>query len=129
MQNTTDQARQLLLQELEEVKEQLADLNRQLEHRPDFGLGVGSPDIITWEMNLARRAQLEARIAEIEEALERSASGEYGRCEVCGNPIDPERLRILPHTLRCVRCASLPPDVEARLLASRSAQQRSVVTD
>jgi RNA polymerase-binding transcription factor DksA len=30
-------------------------------------------------------------------------------CELCGIPIDAERLRILPHTTRCVRCASLPP--------------------
>jgi RNA polymerase-binding transcription factor DksA len=51
---------------------------------------------------------LETRIEEIKEALERNESGDYGRCEVCGQTIDPERLRILPHTTRCVRCASLP---------------------
>jgi len=105
---------QQLSDELSEAKKQLATLNRQLEDRPDFGLGVGSPEIATWEMNLARRTQLEDRIAEIEEALERSESGDYGVCEVCGNPIDPERLRILPHTRRCVRCAALPPGMSSR---------------
>ncbi len=100
---------ELLLIELEQTKLQLAALDRQLQHKPDFGLGVGSPEIITWEMNLARRSALLERISEIEQAIERRASGSYGTCEICGAPIDRERLRILPHTRRCVRCASLPP--------------------
>ena len=113
MKRSWHKQRELLAQELEEARQQLAVLNRQLEHRPDFGLGVGSPDIVTWEMNLARRARLRERIAEIEEALERSTSGEYGHCQVCGALIDPERLRILPHTRVCVRCANLPPNMRA----------------
>lgn len=99
----------LLIDELDQTQEQLALLDRQLQHKPDFGLGVGSPEIITWEMNLARRSALLDRISEIEQAIERRAQGSYGACEVCGEAIDSERLRILPHTNRCVRCASLPP--------------------
>ena len=103
----------LLLEELDQTQQQLALLNRQLQHKPDFGLGVGSPEIITWEMNLARRSALLERIAQIEQAFERRASGSYGMCEICGTPIDAERLRILPHTKRCVRCAGLPPGSRA----------------
>jgi RNA polymerase-binding transcription factor DksA len=120
MQVSTQEPQSLLQHELNEAKEQLATLNRQLEHRPDFGLGVGSPDIITWEMNLARRARLQARIAEIEEALARNETGAYGQCEICGQAIDPERLRILPHTRRCVRCASIPPGTRAASREKRS---------
>ncbi|MEA3335376.1 MAG: TraR/DksA C4-type zinc finger protein [Chloroflexota bacterium] len=97
-----------LQKELKETREQLVTLDRQLRHRPDFGLGVGSPEIATWEMNLSRRAALRKRITEIEEALARSDSGQYGICEACGKGIDPERLKILPHTKRCVRCANIP---------------------
>ncbi len=104
----------LLLEELDQTQEQLAALDGQLQYKPDFGLGVGSPEIVTWEMNLARRAALLERIADIEQALARRASGNYGACEICGNPIDAERLRILPHTTRCIRCASLPPGGRAR---------------
>lgn len=103
----------LLLEELDQAQQQLTLLDRQLQHKPDFGLGVGSPEIITWEMNLARRSALLERIAEIEQALERRLSGSYGTCEVCGTSIDAERLRILPYTKRCVRCASLPPGSRA----------------
>ncbi|MCA9870125.1 MAG: TraR/DksA C4-type zinc finger protein [Caldilineae bacterium] len=101
-------AKELLQTELVQAKEQLANLDRQLQHRPDFGLGEGSPEIITWEMNLARRNVLTQRIEEIEQALERDSTGDYGICEYCGTEIDPERLRILPHTRRCVRCANIP---------------------
>ncbi len=125
MRNTTPKPQALLIKELEQAQAQLAELNRQLErHRPDFGLGVGSPNIITWEMNLARRDKLEARIADIEEALARSEAGDYGRCEVCGVAIDPERLRILPHTRRCIRCANLPARDRALLKKTRSASGR-----
>ena len=61
-------AKELLQTELVQAKEQLANLDRQLQHRPDFGLGEGSPEIITWEMNLARRNVLTQRIEEIEQA-------------------------------------------------------------
>ncbi|MEZ4768532.1 MAG: TraR/DksA C4-type zinc finger protein [Caldilineales bacterium] len=101
-------AQELLQTELERANEQLVTLDRQLQHRPDFGLGEGSPEIITWEMNLARRSVLMRRINEIEQALERDSIGVYGTCEFCGTEIDPERLRILPHTRRCVRCANIP---------------------
>ena len=104
-----------LMEELDQAKQQLVALDRQLQHKPDFGLGVGSPEIVIWEMNLARRGVLLERIAEIEQAIERRASGGYGICEVCGTEIDKERLRILPHTTRCVRCAGIPPGGRVRI--------------
>ncbi|WP_327287241.1 TraR/DksA family transcriptional regulator [Streptomyces sp. NBC_01198] len=39
-------------------------------------------------------------------ALERLERGEYGRCEVCGEPIPRERLDVLPAATTCVRCAA-----------------------
>lgn len=107
-------AQEVLMEELEEAKQQLIAVDRQLQqNRPDFGPGIGSPDIAIWEMNLVRKTTLEARITEIEDALEQCSSGSYGMCEICGAIIDPERLRILPHTTRCVRCAGHPHGLRA----------------
>lgn len=39
-------------------------------------------------------------------ALANLAGGTYGRCEVCGNPIPPERLEAVPGVTRCVNCSS-----------------------
>jgi len=49
-----------------------------------------------------KRLELEA----IEEALERLENGSYGLCEVCGQPIEPRRLEIMPETPLCRGCMS-----------------------
>ncbi|MFZ0050871.1 MAG: TraR/DksA C4-type zinc finger protein [Desulfobaccales bacterium] len=49
-----------------------------------------------------KRQELEA----IEEALQRLENGAYGLCEVCGQPIEPRRLEIMPETPLCRSCMS-----------------------
>ena len=49
-----------------------------------------------------KRQELEA----IEEALLRLENGNYGLCEVCGQPIQPKRLEIMPEAPLCRDCAS-----------------------
>ena len=49
-----------------------------------------------------KRQELEA----IEEALTRLENGTYGLCEMCGQPIEPRRLEIMPETPLCRNCMS-----------------------
>ena len=91
--------------ELGRAKEELAVINQKLEEKGDFGLGQGASTVYEWEINLALRESAEAKIKSIQVALERLDHGDYGHCEVCGQPIDPDRLEILPHTTLCVQCA------------------------
>jgi RNA polymerase-binding transcription factor DksA len=60
---------------------------------------------VRWEVDLALREDIKQRARQLEEALERLEEGDYGICESCGRPIDPERLEILPRTSLCVDCA------------------------
>jgi DnaK suppressor protein len=94
-----------LNQELAQAQQELELINRKLEDKGDFGLGEGASTVYEWEMNLGLRQTAEAKIESIEAALERLGDGHYGICEVCGQPIDPARLEILPHTTLCIRCA------------------------
>lgn len=62
------------------------------------------------EENMARLlARLDDRgkgeIEAIDRALARMASGDYGRCEVCGRAIPPARLQAMPEAETCVSCA------------------------
>lgn len=62
------------------------------------------------EENIARLlARLDDRgkreIEAIDRALARMASGDYGRCEVCGQGIPPARLQAMPAAETCVSCA------------------------
>ena len=45
-------------------------------------------------------------IYEIDEALRRIHQGTYGICEYSGEPIEKERLKVLPHARHCVRVQS-----------------------
>lgn len=56
------------------------------------------------EMTFAVRGLLVERANRLAEALDRVRSGEYGVCEVCGEPIAPARLRAIPEVTTCVAC-------------------------
>lgn len=48
---------------------------------------------------------LETRLAEVNLALEKMKEGKYGFCEKCGREIEPDRLKTIPETRVCHRCA------------------------
>lgn len=51
-------------------------------------------------------AQNEEQLLEdVEAALERIESGNYGHCELCGREISKERLDALPQASTCIECA------------------------
>ncbi|MGP3776980.1 TraR/DksA family transcriptional regulator [Streptomyces sp. SDT5-1] len=47
-------------------------------------------------------------LADVEAALERLATGSYGRCHRCELPIHPDRLTIVPQARYCTGCHSTP---------------------
>jgi RNA polymerase-binding transcription factor DksA len=62
------------------------------------------------------RSQVEAllqqarrRLTDLEDALERLRTGDYGRCERCGAAIAPARLAARPAARTCIRCATARP--------------------
>jgi DnaK suppressor protein len=97
--------REHLKRRLRETRDELAQLDERLEAKGDYGLGQGDPLIVRWELNLALREKVEEKIEQLEEALQRLDEGDYGICESCQQPIDPERLEILPGAILCVKCA------------------------
>ena len=50
--------------------------------------------------------QARGRLADLDRAIVRLREGTYGRCEVCGQPIAPERLAARPAARTCIACAS-----------------------
>ena len=47
---------------------------------------------------------LSGQLQEVESALDRLNSGEYGACANCGHSISSKRLRALPWATHCVDC-------------------------
>jgi DnaK suppressor protein len=49
-------------------------------------------------------AKEQEKLEEIDEALNRLQEGGYGRCVVCGRPIDEKRLLAIPEAKKCITC-------------------------
>ncbi len=61
-------------------------------------------DVYEREKTLAIIQTLENKLAGIDRALKAADQGSYGICEICGQPIDPDRLEFMPQTTTCVNC-------------------------
>ena len=57
------------------------------------------------EVDLAQSDMDTVELQAIDEALARLAQGRFGLCTDCGEAIPVARLRLEPHTLRCIDCA------------------------
>ncbi len=55
-----------------------------------------------FEEKSALMVPLEERLKQVEAALARLENGGYGKCRVCGNPIEEERLAVNPSAETCM---------------------------
>jgi DnaK suppressor protein len=78
-------------------------LKYELEADPE----EGDPDLYEREKTLALLRNLEEKLYSLSHALAMMDDGTYGRCEICGEEISPERLEALPYTTFCVKCKAM----------------------
>lgn len=67
---------------------------------PDAAIAVESGEILEC-IEQSALSELES----IDVALERIEAGTFARCDECGQPIQAERLRLVPHATRCWDCS------------------------
>ncbi len=79
-------------------REKSGDLSNYGIHMADHGT-----DSFDRDMALSMVSSEQDLIYEIDEALARMDSGTYGICEMTGEPIERERLKVLPHARHCVK--------------------------
>ena len=56
------------------------------------------------QKDLALNQNIDAMLAQIEDALEKIDEGTFGTCSRCGKSISPARLEALPYATLCVDC-------------------------
>ncbi|MFD3414522.1 TraR/DksA family transcriptional regulator [Streptomyces cyaneofuscatus] len=109
-----EEVRQRLLAEHADTSERVAALSRDFEaiveanalvavddeHDPE-----GSSTAFERAHVAALLAQAREHLAELDLAVERLESGDYGRCEMCGEPVPAARLEVRPAATTCVGCA------------------------
>jgi RNA polymerase-binding transcription factor DksA len=86
--------------QLSGIREARSSANDDDEHDPE-----GSTLSTEWSRAEGQRADAQRELADLDAARERIATGTYGRCASCGEPIPPGRLRLLPAAALCVPCA------------------------
>ena len=97
----------LLREKRESLKRQVAarldDVTIEMEPDDDAGLATSSfaADLAVSTLERERR-----ELREVELALHKMNTGEYGICENCETPIREVRLRALPWARLCIHCAS-----------------------
>ena len=91
-----------------EIEEQSAILpaydGTPTESRYGNHLADEATDTFEEEKALALRTHFVGELAEVEQALRKLETGDYGRCEQCGQAVDPERLEVIPYARLCVGC-------------------------
>jgi len=95
--------RQALEKERGRVQKEIDRIRIYLEDLRVAEDGV-DPDAAERMMSLSIMENLERRLQSIEYALSIVARGEDELCERCGQPIEPERLKVLPDTTLCIKC-------------------------
>jgi len=103
---------ELLRRRLEDERERLIErleTGCQVVGQRQDGSGHKSEDeAATESLESGRRLVLEKRLreqmAEVEQALHKLELGTYGLCDICGQPIAPERLEALPWANLCLSC-------------------------
>lgn len=87
------------------VVEMTDELSMYDQHCGDLG-----SDMFEREKDMGLQEMLESRLAQVEHALAQLDQGTYGRCEICGEQIDPKRLERLPFAALCIACAAKNQD-------------------
>jgi DnaK suppressor protein len=99
--------RHMLIQRREEL---LAELRTDAKsvHAPEKPRSADptdqASDAADGALNMALAQTESDELAQIETALARIESGDFGICEECGQSIPAERLKVLPYAVTCIDC-------------------------
>jgi RNA polymerase-binding transcription factor DksA len=74
---------------------------------PKFGSkdDENAAEVATFTSNLSLEHSLELSLKEVSDALARLEQGKYGQCEICGQMIEPKRLKAFMSATTCIKCA------------------------
>jgi DnaK suppressor protein len=100
--NTTIEER--LLRERRAV---IARMKSMAEGALDLEIETDGVPPSSYNRDEAINVMLSSRLADIDGALERLSSGNYGVCSSCAGTIPPRRLEALPFATLCVNCQSV----------------------
>jgi RNA polymerase-binding transcription factor DksA len=104
-----------LTHELEQLKASVRPVDERREGSPFGKREEEATETAELETRLELEKRIRGQLAGVEHALAKFEDGTYGRCDVCGKPIDPARLEALPQASLCLGCkASQAKDAKVK---------------
>jgi DnaK suppressor protein len=107
IQEQLENERKRLTSELEQVQTSASSSEERREGSPFGKREEEATETLELEKRLTIENRIRQELAAVEHALEKFEKGNYGLCENCGQPIDPERLEVLPQASLCMNCKAL----------------------
>lgn len=104
MKRRLEEKRQELQQSIEGLTEatpRVVNSDEASEGPQDFE--DAAVDFLETQQEQSIKANQQALLSEVEDALKRIEDGSYGNCVVCGKPISERRLEALPWATRCLQ--------------------------
>ena len=80
----------------------LADETGDLSIGQDDHIADSATETYMRELDGGLEENAEHLLAKVESALQRLDDGTYGKCAICGRPIEEERLRAVPYAKLCI---------------------------
>ncbi len=93
-----------LTRELKQLKASVRPVEERREGSPFGKREEEAAETFELEKRLALEKRLGDQLAEVEHALHKLEEGTYGLCDICGQPINPDRLEALPQANLCLSC-------------------------
>lgn len=72
---------------------------------PIFDNTAEAAEVSLYDSNLSVEGNLELKLRDVNEALDRIKKGAFGKCENCSKQIDKARLEANPTAKLCINCA------------------------
>ena len=108
LKNKLEEERQSIQKELESFAKKDEHLKGNWEtkypNREDGDKEEEADEVQEYDNMVSIEHNLELRLKDVNNALEKIADGAYGKCENCGKEIEEERLRAMPETKLCMKC-------------------------
>ena len=96
--------REKLVRQLEQNRASAPAVGEAKEGSPYGKKEEGASEAFEMEKRLALEKRLMGTLAEVEHALHKFEEGTYGVCDTCGQPVEAERLEVLPQANLCLNC-------------------------
>ena len=101
-------AKQELLKLKEEYETRIAKIEEHIQNPQDDLNEHWEDQAIAYSQNDMRKnlmVEAQQSLNYVNNALSRIEDGSYGECEVCAEPIEPQRLQALPYATLCMQHA------------------------